>query len=90
MEKKEKTPKNEEKKALIKKIVIWSLCIAVVLLALFSKQLFGSTLYGEDANGFIAIGDWFQAQRAQFPQDRFLVLVIWMILITLMKALRNL
>jgi hypothetical protein len=35
MEKQEKTPKTkEEKKALVKKIVIWVLCIAVVVLAL--------------------------------------------------------
>jgi small-conductance mechanosensitive channel len=78
-----------EKKALIKKIVIWTLCIAVVLLALFSKQLFNSTLYGEDANGFIAIGDWFQLNALNFLKTALLVLGIWM-LITLLKGISKL
>jgi moderate conductance mechanosensitive channel len=85
-----KTPKTkEEKKALIKKIVIWSLCIAVVLIALFSKQLFGSNLYGDDANGFIAIGDWFQLNALNFLKTALLVLGIWM-LITIMKGITKL
>lgn len=80
-QKKEKTPKTpEEKKALIKTIVIWTLCITVVLLALFAKQIFGSTLYGEDANGFIAIGDWFKLNALNFLKTAILVLIIWMIL----------
>jgi small conductance mechanosensitive channel len=80
MEKQEKTPKTkEEKTAFVKKIVIWVLCIAVVVLALFSKQLFGSALYGEDANGFIALGDWFKLNALNFLKTALLILVDWMI-----------
>jgi small-conductance mechanosensitive channel len=84
MDNKEKTPKTkEQKKALIKTIVIWALCIIVVLLAIFAKQLFHSDLYGSDANGFIAIGDWFKLNALNFLKTAMLILIIWMILMIL-------
>jgi hypothetical protein len=81
-QKQEKTPKTKaEKKALTKTIVIWALCItAVVLLAIFSKSIFQSDLYGEDANGFVAIGQWFQLNALNFLKTAILVLILWMIL----------
>src|SRR5574344_45808 len=84
-QKQEKTPKTkQEKKALIKSIVIWALCIAVVLIAIFAKQLFNSDIYGSDANGFVAIGVWFRYNALNFLKTAILILVLWMI-ITLVK-----
>jgi hypothetical protein len=76
MEKKEKTPKTkEEKKALDQEdrdlVALHRRRLARLIL---EADLFGSTLYGEDANGFIAIGDWFKLNALNFLKTALLVL----------------
>jgi small-conductance mechanosensitive channel len=87
--KKEKTPvSKQQKKQTLKMVIVWVLCIGVVLVAIFAKQIFHSDLYGQDANGFVAIGQWFVANAINFLKTAILILIGWMI-ISLLKLINK-